>query len=224
MSVFKLPAKLPAAEAVALTMQAQRVLDYYQAGYRTPEIAEAMGLTRVEVRRALLQISKRDFEHGLLKREHLRAQAAVDLDYLQHELEAAWEDSKPPKDKSIEEQIQEVINGTPEQVKRISIKRNYEHGDARYLQLAADIIAHKRKLLGLDEPKSAAGPRLPDMGNLPEGTSATVTFMQKMMEIKYNVTASAPITDTAAGERRPVEQTPEPEKPAADDPPPQEDA
>ena len=89
----------------------------------------------------------------------------------------------------------DLIDDAPEYIPKVTYKRNYEHGDARYLQMALAVLQAKNKLLGLDEPKKPVDPRLGGMEELPPGSSAAVTFIERMMKIKFNVTASAPTTD-----------------------------
>ena len=196
--------KQPSAELIALTIQAQQVLEFMQSGYRVPEIAEKLQISRSEVRRAFTEISRREFEAGLLKRDALRAQAAADLDYMQHELEEAWEESKPTEDQTGDQQIQALVDGTPGSDRRITIKRKYEHGDARYLQLAKDTLQAKIKLLGLNAA-AAAGPQLPDLSDLPAGTSAVVEFRERLARVRINTLASQPIASPQPPTHKPVE-------------------
>ena len=210
--------KQPSAELIALTMQAQQVLEFMQSGYLMGEIADKLSISKAEVRRAFLEVNRRDYEAGLIRRDAIRAQTTAELDYIAHELVEAWEESKPAKDQTIEQQIQALVDGLPEQARRVTVKRNYEHGDARYLQLAKDTLQTKIKLLGLNAAV-ATGPQLPDLGNLPEGTSAVLEFRERLARVRINTLASQPISSPTPPAHKPVEAEFS-EPPPVTDPPP----
>lgn len=194
------------AEEVALTLVAQQICDLIVAGFRLPDIAGRLSLTRAEVRRHLVEVNRRVIENGLLKRDHLRAQVYTDYDHLLAELEDAWEESKPkplPEGVDLETQI-ELVRA------EAGGRKNYTAGDARYLQLALDILKQKRAMLGLDAPKRIEMPGLPAPGE--QGEDYVIQLHERFATIQRNMRQRQPAqpgpTTSESPAPTPVEQAP----------------
>jgi len=175
-------------EEVALTLAAQQISDMLMSGYKIKEIGEALQLTRREVCRHLVEVNRRVIENGLLKRDHLRAQVFTDYDNILAELEDAWEASKPTDDVQPDGMDDETWMAI--QVARAGRKENYTAGDARYLQLALEVLKQKRGLLGLDMAKEASGPT--GGFEVPEGEDYVVKLHERFVTIKKNMARALP--------------------------------
>jgi hypothetical protein len=124
---------------------------------RQGELAQHLGVNRSTVSRDLKVLNARWKESGVRDLDAAKGQELERLDQLEREYWQAWAKSQGPHEITTTEQ---TTGGDGEKVKA-AIRKEEQHGDARYLEGVQRCIEQRCKLLGLNAPQKIA-PTTPD--------------------------------------------------------------
>jgi hypothetical protein len=120
------------------------VAELYLGGKYQVEIARLVGVSQQQVSLDLKAIQKAWFASSIRNFDEVKAEQLAKIDYVERQALDAWERSLQPREVT----VQEVIDGE-HRTNKVSLRKEPQGGDPRYLQIAQRCIDQRIDLLGI---------------------------------------------------------------------------
>ena len=153
----------------------QQVAEMYLKGRYQTEIGQILGVTQQQVSLDLQAVQREWLASSIRDFDLLKAEALAKIDRIESAAWASFERSLQVREVT----VQEVIDGET-RVNKVTLRKEPQHGDPRFLQIAQRCIDQRCDILGIStstEAAKALGTGLAALLAQVQGTAAPVSPM-----------------------------------------------
>jgi hypothetical protein len=131
-------------KTTASQQRRQEVAALYLSGKYQSEIARLVGVSQQQVSHDLKTVQREWLASSLRDFDTIKAEQLAKIDRIESEAWQAWERSLQPREVS----VQEVTQGE-HRINKVTLRKEGQDGDPRYLQIAQRCIDQRIDLLGI---------------------------------------------------------------------------
>jgi len=128
-----------------------QVAEFYLAGKHQHEIAQLVGVTQQQVSLDLKAVQREWLQSSIRDFDAVKSEQLAKIDRIEREAWQAWERSFQQREITVQE-----VTESDHRINKVSIRREQQGGDARFLQIIQKCIDQRCDLLGLSTSTEAA--------------------------------------------------------------------